>query len=132
MVVSNLHINLFIKLSPLLVGMYCSDCLQQKWLNENPLLARISRGRGPPHPYLCDVKSSFDLFLSLLVVAILCTCFGLKYAVFKKKINPFEAVNRKNNFLEALDSENGGNWRVSGEGIMLCLAVVEPQCRKGH
>ena len=47
-------------------------------------------------------------------------------------INPFEAVNRKNNFLEALDSENGGNWRVSGKGIMLCLAVVEPQCRKGH
>ena len=45
------------------------------------------------------------------MAAILCTCFGLKYAVFKKKINPFEAVNRKNNFLEALDSENGGNWR---------------------
>ena len=68
------------------------------------------------------------------MAAILCTCFGFKYAVFKKKINPFEAVNRKNNFLEALDSENGGNWRVSGEGIMLCLAVVhvEPQCRKGH
>ena len=68
------------------------------------------------------------------MAAILCTCFGLTYAIFKKKINPFEAVpvNRKNNFLEALDSENGGNWRVSGEGIMLCLAVVEPQCRKGH
>ena len=29
-VVTNLHINLFIKLCPLLVGMYCSDCLQQK------------------------------------------------------------------------------------------------------
>ena len=66
------------------------------------------------------------------MAAILCTCFGLKYAVCKKKINPFEAVNRKNNFIEALVSENGGNWRVSGEGIMLCLAVVEPQCRKGH
>ena len=63
MVASNLHINLFIKLSPLLVGMYCSDCLQQKRPNENPLLAHISRGRGPPHPYLCDVKSSFDLFI---------------------------------------------------------------------
>ena len=61
---SNLHINLFIKLSPLLVGMYCSDCLQQKRPNENPaLLARISRRRGLPHPYLCDVKSSFDLFI---------------------------------------------------------------------
>ena len=64
MVALNLHINnLFIKLSPLLVGMYCSDCLQQKWANENPLLARISQGRGPPNPYLCDVKSSFDLFI---------------------------------------------------------------------
>ena len=66
------------------------------------------------------------------MAAILCTCFGLKYAVLKKKINPFEAVNRKNNFLEALDSEKGGNWRVSGEGIMLCSAVVALQCRKGH
>ena len=62
-VATNLHINLFIKLSPLLEGMYCSDCLQQKWPNENLLLARISRGREPPHPYLCDVNSSFDLFI---------------------------------------------------------------------
>ena len=43
--------------------MYCSDCLQQKRLNENLLLARISRGWEPPHPYLCDVNSSFDLFI---------------------------------------------------------------------
>ena len=63
MVASNWHINLFIKLCPLLVGMYCSDCLQQKQPNENPLLTRISRGRGLPHPYLCDIKSSFDLFI---------------------------------------------------------------------
>ena len=62
-VASNLNINLFIQLSPLLVGMYCFDCLQQKWANENSLLACISRGRGPPHPYLFDVKSSFDLFI---------------------------------------------------------------------
>ena len=62
-VVTNLRINLSIKLCPLLEGMYCSDCLQQKRPNENLLLARISRGRGPPHPYLCDVKSSFDLFI---------------------------------------------------------------------
>ena len=60
---TNLHINLFIKLSPLLEGMYCSNCLQQKRSNQNLLLARISRGREPPHPYLCDVKSSFDLFI---------------------------------------------------------------------
>ena len=62
-VATNLHINLFIKLSPLLEGMYCSNCLQQKRPNENLLLARISRGREHPHPYLCDVKSSFDLFI---------------------------------------------------------------------
>ena len=91
-VVTNLHINLFIKLSPLLEGMYCSDCLQQKRPNENLLLARISRGRGPPHPYLCDVKSSFDLFIkpglnsSLLVAAILFTRFRLNYAVSKRKL----------------------------------------------
>ena len=53
-VVTNLHINLFIKLSPLLEGMRP---------NENLLLARISRGSEPPHPYLCDVNSSFDLFI---------------------------------------------------------------------
>ena len=62
-VATNLHINLFIKLSPLLEGMYCSNCLQQKRPNENLLLARISRGREPPYPYLCDVNSSFDLFI---------------------------------------------------------------------
>ena len=65
-VVTNLYINLFIKLSPLLEGMYCSNfnyCLQQKWPNQNLLLARTSRGREPPHPYLCDVNSSFDLFI---------------------------------------------------------------------
>ena len=64
MVALNLHINLFICL-PLLVGMYCSDCLQQKQANQNPFLSCISRGRGPTHPYLCDVKASFDLFMKL-------------------------------------------------------------------
>ena len=62
-VATNLHINLFIKLSPLLEGMYCSNCLQQKRPNENLLLARILRGREPPHPHLCDVNSQFDLFI---------------------------------------------------------------------
>ena len=57
MVATNLHINLFIKLCPLLLGMYCSDCLQQKQANKNPFLSPISRGRGPTHPYLCDVKA---------------------------------------------------------------------------
>ena len=90
-VATNLHINLFIKLSPLLEEMYCSHCAQQKRPNENLLLARISRGRGPPHPYLCDVKSSFDLFIkpglnSLLVAAILFTSFRLNYAVSKRNL----------------------------------------------
>ena len=90
-VVTNLHINLFIKLSPLLEEMYCSHCVQQKRPNENLLLARISRGRGPPHPYLYDVKSSFDLFIkpglnSLLVAAIFFTSFRLNYAVSKRNL----------------------------------------------
>ena len=90
-VATNLNINLFIKLSPLLEEMYCSHCVQQKRPNENLLLARISRGRGPPSPYLCDVKSSFDLFIkprlnSLLVAAILFTSFRLNYAVSKKNL----------------------------------------------
>ena len=41
-VLTNLHINLCIKLCPLLVGMYCSDCLQQKRPNQNLLLKHIS------------------------------------------------------------------------------------------
>ena len=64
-VATNRYINLFIKLSPLLLGMYCSDCLQQKQANQNPFLSRISQKRGPTHPYLCDVKASFDLFINL-------------------------------------------------------------------
>ena len=63
MVASNLHINLFIKLCSLLEGVYCSNCLKQNRPNQNPLSVRIPRERGPPHPYLCDVKSSFDLFI---------------------------------------------------------------------
>ena len=62
-VASNLKINLCIKLCSLLEGIYYSDCLQQKRPNQNPLSARISRGRGPTHPFLCDVKWSFDLFI---------------------------------------------------------------------
>ena len=64
-VATNRDINLFIKLSPLLLGMYCSDCLEQKQANQNPFLSRISRERGPTHPYLCDVKALFDLFINL-------------------------------------------------------------------
>ena len=61
MVASNLHINLFIKLWFFPGGVHCSDCLQQKRLNQNPLSARISRARGPTHPYLCDVKANHHL-----------------------------------------------------------------------
>ena len=67
MVATNLHINLFIKLSPPLLGMYCSDCLQQKQANQNPFLSLISRGRGPTHPYLTPtcVTSKHHLIYSL-------------------------------------------------------------------
>ena len=100
LVATNQYINLCIKLSPLLLGMYCSDCLQQKQANQNPFLSLISRGRGPTHPYLCDVNASFDFFIktALNCGAILLTCSGLKCAVLKRKFHHFEAVNRKNNF----------------------------------
>ena len=99
-VATNLHINLFIKLSPLLEGMYCSNCLQQKRPNENLLLARISRGREPPHPYLCDVNSQFDLFIKpgLNSGGHIAYKFYTQLRRFKTKINPFEAANGKNNF----------------------------------
>ena len=63
LVATNRYINLFIKLTPLLLGVYCSDCLQQKQANQNPFLSLTSRGRGPTHPYLCDVNASFNLFI---------------------------------------------------------------------
>ena len=59
MVATNLHINLFIKLSPLLLGMYCSDCLQQKQANQKSILVAYIAREGT----LCDVKASFDLFI---------------------------------------------------------------------
>ena len=102
--------------------MYCSDCRQQKRPNENPLLARISRGTGPPHPYLCDVKSSFDLFIkpglnsSLLVAAILCTCFGLKYVVFKKKIN---LKRTPHHFVELMLKRTGNPLHKKIKGLIV-------------
>ena len=100
LVATNLYINLFNNLSPLLLGMYCSDCLQRQQANQNLFLSLLSRGRGPTHPYLCDVSASFDLSIKagLNCGAILLTCCGLKCAVFKRKFHHFEAVNRKNNF----------------------------------
>ena len=41
-VVTNRQINLCIEICPPLVGMYCSDCLQQKQANQNLLLGHIS------------------------------------------------------------------------------------------
>ena len=55
-VVTSVHINLCIKLCPPLVRIYCSDCLQQKRPNQNLFFRHISH-------ILCDVKSSFDLFI---------------------------------------------------------------------
>ena len=68
-VVTNLHINLCIKLYPLLVGMYCSNCLPQTRPNQNLLLRHISRERGPTHSFLCDVKSLFDSFIKPRLVS---------------------------------------------------------------
>ena len=39
-----------------------------------------------------------ELKKAFWMVAILYACFRFKYDVFRKKIIPFEAVNRKNNF----------------------------------
>ena len=100
-VVTNRYINLFIKLSPLLLGMYCSDCLQQQQANQNPFLSLISLGRGPTHPYLCDVNASFDFFIKTALncgTILFITYSGLKCAVFKQQFHHFEAANRKNNF----------------------------------
>ena len=101
LVVTNRYINLFIKLSPLLLGMYCSDCLQQQLANQNPFLSLISRGRGPTHPYLCDVNASFNFLIKTALncgAILFITCSGLKCAVFKRNFHHFEAANRKNNF----------------------------------
>ena len=62
-VATNLHINLCIKICPPLEGMYCPNCLQQRRPNQNLLFRHISREREPTNPFLCDVKSSFDLFI---------------------------------------------------------------------
>ena len=100
-VVTNRYINLFIKLSPLLLGMYCSDCLQQQQANQNPFLSLISLGRGPTHPYLCDVNASFDFFIKTALnccTILFITYSGLKCSVFKQQFHHFEAANRKNNF----------------------------------
>ena len=80
LVATNVYINLFIKLSPLLLRMYCPDCLQQKKANQNPFLSLISRGRGPTHPYLCDVNASFDFFIKIALncgAILFITCSGL-------------------------------------------------------
>ena len=41
--------------------------------------------------YQSDVKEAFGM------LGILYACFRFKYDIFRKKIIPFEAVNRKNN-----------------------------------
>ena len=63
-VATNLQINSCIKICPPLVGMYCSDYLQQKRSNQNLLFRHISRESGPTHSFLCDVKLSFDFFIN--------------------------------------------------------------------
>ena len=81
---TNRHINLCIKICPPLVGMYCSDCLQQKRPNQNLLFRHISRERGPTHPFLCDVKSSFDLFIKPSLNSALSQKGSIVLIVFNK------------------------------------------------
>ena len=63
MVASNVHINLFMKLCPLLVGMYCSDCPQQKRPNEIHYW-RVYHERGDPLIPTC-MTSNHHLIYSL-------------------------------------------------------------------
>ena len=83
-VATNRHINLCIKICPPLVGMYCSDCLPQKRPNQNLLFKHILRERGPTHPFLCDVKSSFDLFIKLTLNSALSQKGSIVLIVFNK------------------------------------------------
>ena len=83
-VVTNLHFNLCIKICPPLVGMYCSNCLQQKRPNQNLLLRHLSQERGPTHPFLCYVKSSFDLFIKPILNSALSQKRSIVLIVFNK------------------------------------------------
>ena len=63
---------------------------------------RVYREGGDPLTPTC-VTSKHHLVYSFrikFVAAILLTCCGHKCAVFERKINHFEAVNRKNNRFE--------------------------------
>ena len=75
---------LCIEICPPLVGMYCSDCLQQKQPNQNSLFRHISRERGPTHPFLCDVKSSFDSFIKPTLNSALSQKGSIVLVVFNK------------------------------------------------
>ena len=87
-VATNRHINLFIKLTPLLVG------------KNRPIKIHSCRlyleGGDSLTPtcvtskhHLIMIKTGLNLF------AILLTCCGLKCAVFKRKLHHFETVNRR-------------------------------------
>ena len=88
---TNLYINLFIKLYPLLLGMDCSDCLQQQQANQNPFLSLISRRRGPTHPYLCDVNASLDLLIKngLNLWGHIVNMLWTQVCRFQTEISPF-------------------------------------------
>ena len=88
LVATNRHINLFIKLTPLLLGVYCSDCLQKKQANRNPFLSLISLGRGPTHPYLCDVKASL-INTGLNLCRHIVNMFWTQVCRFQTEISPF-------------------------------------------
>ena len=64
--------------------MYCFDCLQQKRPNQNLLFRHISRERGPTHPFLCDAKSSFDLFIKPILNSALSQKGSIVLIVFNE------------------------------------------------
>ena len=116
-VATHLQINLCIKLSPLLVRMYCSDCLQQRRPNQNLLFRHISRERGPTHPFLCDVKSLCDVFIKPRLNSALSQKGFIVLIVFNKN-GPIKIYYRRvyhegdvkaNHHLEKLFSFNGGH-----------------------
>ena len=105
--------------------MYCSACLQQRRPNQNLLLRHISRERGPTYPFLCDVKSLFDLFIKPRLNSALSQKGSIVLIVFNKngpiKIHYrrvyreggdpliFTCVTSKQIIIERLLSFNGGH-----------------------
>ena len=112
---TNRYINLFLKLSPLLLGMYCSDCQQA---NQNPFLSLISLGRGPTHPYLCDVNASFHFFIKTALncgAILFITYSGLKSSVSFSNSN-FTILKRQ---IERITSKKHLTFKTVEIGVFM-------------